>query len=63
MSSKGFLEEKKLLMPAGSILEATIIHAPSSTYGGIKESGAQLFSLFALANLYQVRKHLLTGSG
>jgi len=32
-------------------------------YRGINKNGAQLFSLFALANLYQVRKQLLAGSG
>jgi len=32
-------------------------------YRSIQKNGAQLFSLFALANLYPVRKQLLTGPG
>ncbi|MBL4621261.1 MAG: hypothetical protein JKY89_02575 [Immundisolibacteraceae bacterium] len=32
-------------------------------YRGINKYGAQLFSLFALANLYQVRKQLLATLG
>ena len=41
---KGFLEEKKLLLSAGSILDATIIHAPSSTKNQDKKRDPEMSS-------------------
>lgn len=41
---KGFLEEKKLLLSAGSILDATIIHAPSSTKNRDKRRDPEMSS-------------------
>jgi IS5 family transposase len=61
-SITGLLEQPRLLLRAGTIVDATIIAAPSSTkvrYRGLAKNLARAQTMFALANLYQVRRKLL----
>ena len=65
-----YLSERGLLLSEGTIVDATIVQAPSSTknrhlwgyrkvrYRGLAKNAAQIFTLFALANFYLARHEL-----
>lgn len=65
----GYLGNRDLSLSQGTIVDATLINAPSSTknkdskrYPGLTKNAAQRVTLFALSNLWMARRYLLTSA-
>ena len=56
-----FLDEMNLVIPWSQLLGLIAPHAPAGKMGGLAKNTSQLLVMFALSNLWMVRKRMIEG--